>query len=301
MRTSAFKQWRDIYCASFGEADVDRQPDQAFSARSEFMQIGEISLIRFDATLQRVARSQRQVASDLRDDFVIGFSHGGPQSLSQRGRQVTGPSAFFTNGEAIESRMRGRSIIVGLCVPRARVMELVAGAEDLIAQSLGESEAARHLDRYARFLLSSGTLPDQGPLVRKIDSILLDLVALSLGTHRDRLELAKMRGLRAARAQAIIAAIEAGFSDPAFSVHTVASKLRLKPHYVQNILTETGMSFAERVLEQRMQKARAMLADPRHDRLRISELAYACGFNEVSYFNRCFRRRFGASPTQFRS
>ena len=69
---------------------------------------------------------------------------------------------------------------------------------------------------------------------------------------------------------------------------------------MQNILTETGMSFAERVLEHHRQKTRAMLADPRHDRLRISELAYACGFNEVSYFNRSFRRRFGASPTQFR-
>jgi AraC-like DNA-binding protein len=43
-----------------------------------------------------------------------------------------------------------------------------------------------------------------------------------------------------------------------------------------------------------------MLSGPRHDRLKVSEIAYACGFNEVSYFNRCFRRRFGASPTQFR-
>jgi transcriptional regulator GlxA family with amidase domain len=65
-------------------------------------------------------------------------------------------------------------------------------------------------------------------------------------------------------------------------------------------LHETGLSLAERVLELRLQKARAMLADPRHDRLKIIEIAYACGFNEVSYFNRCFRRRFGASPTQYR-
>jgi AraC-like DNA-binding protein len=34
--------------------------------------------------------------------------------------------------------------------------------------------------------------------------------------------------------------------------------------------------------------------------MRVSDIAYACGFNEVSYFNRCFRRRFGASPTQMR-
>jgi AraC-like DNA-binding protein len=35
--------------------------------------------------------------------------------------------------------------------------------------------------------------------------------------------------------------------------------------------------------------------------LRVSDVAYACGFNEISYFNRCFRRRFGASPSQYRN
>ena len=44
-----------------------------------------------------------------------------------------------------------------------------------------------------------------------------------------------------------------------------------------------------------------MLTSPQGDSMKISDIAYACGFNEVSYFNRCFRRRFGASPTQFRA
>ena len=69
---------------------------------------------------------------------------------------------------------------------------------------------------------------------------------------------------------------------------------------VQELLSETGMSFTGRVLELRLQKARAMLADPQHDHLRVSDIAYASGFNDISYFNRTFRRRFGASPLQYR-
>lgn len=42
------------------------------------------------------------------------------------------------------------------------------------------------------------------------------------------------------------------------------------------------------------------LVDPRHDHMKIGDIAYACGFNEPAWFDRCLRRRFGASPTQYR-
>jgi AraC-like DNA-binding protein len=77
-------------------------------------------------------------------------------------------------------------------------------------------------------------------------------------------------------------------------------KAGLSRRYVNDLLYESGWTFAERVMELRLQKARAMLADRQHDKRKVSEIAYACGFNEISYFNRCFRRRFGATPTDFR-
>jgi AraC-like DNA-binding protein len=97
-----------------------------------------------------------------------------------------------------------------------------------------------------------------------------------------------------------LAAIESGFADPAFSPDDIARRLGVSARYIQNLLHETGLSFTARVLELRLQRARAMLADPRQDRMKVAEIAAASGFNEIPYFNRCFRRRFGASPTQFR-
>ena len=90
------------------------------------------------------------------------------------------------------------------------------------------------------------------------------------------------------------------FAEPSFSSAHVAARLGLSERYMQDLLQETGRAFSQRVLELRLQKARTMLADRAYDGLKIGDLAYACGFNEVPYFNRCFRRRFGASPTQFR-
>lgn len=71
--------------------------------------------------------------------------------------------------------------------------------------------------------------------------------------------------------------------------------------YVQDLLHDTGVSFVERVAELRLQKARRMLRDHACDAMTIADIAYACGFNEAPYFNRRFRKRFGASPTAFRA
>jgi AraC-like DNA-binding protein len=106
--------------------------------------------------------------------------------------------------------------------------------------------------------------------------------------------------LRAARLYAVLAEIKAGFADQQFSPGQVAGRLGLSERYVQDLLHQTGLHFTERVLELRLQRARNMLASDRHRHLRVIEIAYACGFGDISYFNRCFRRRFGASPTGLR-
>jgi transcriptional regulator GlxA family with amidase domain len=123
---------------------------------------------------------------------------------------------------------------------------------------------------------------------------------LALGATGDAAELATRRGLRAARAREIVAEISAGFADLAFSQGSLACKLGLSARYVQDLLQDTGVSFSERVLELRLQKARSMLADRRHDRLKVSEIAFASGFGSITHFNQCFRRRFGTTPTQYR-
>ena len=43
-----------------------------------------------------------------------------------------------------------------------------------------------------------------------------------------------------------------------------------------------------------------MLIDPRFKDEKISTIAYDCGFADVSYFNRMFRRSYGASPSDMR-
>jgi len=52
--------------------------------------------------------------------------------------------------------------------------------------------------------------------------------------------------------------------------------------------------------QSRKQKAYRMLRDARFSDRSITSIAFDCGFGDHSYFNRSFRRRFGATPSDIR-
>jgi AraC-like DNA-binding protein len=126
---------------------------------------------------------------------------------------------------------------------------------------------------------------------------LLDLAALGLGARGDLAAAAQRGGLRAVRLKAVLAILGRRFSEPDFSAQKLAAEAGLSERYVNELLYEAGASFTIRLNELRMRKAAELLA---RSKGRISDIAFECGFNDLSYFNRCFRRRFGLTPTAAR-
>ena len=300
-----FRRWRDLFASYHGSADIVRHPDRPFFARSEFLQFGTVGIIKSETTVTRFKRTPQQ-ASDGSETYLIVFNAGtSPTAVKQNGKEVVhDPDRIWicSTAAAMDIQSETGRRWVGVSIPALQLAQMVRGAEALVTETLDPTgPAIRYLRRYVEFLLAADEVGDDGSLNGRLDATLLDLVALSLGANGDVAELARMRGLRAARVQAIVAEIRAGYADPGCSSALVARKLGLSQRYVNDLLLETGVSFTERVLELRLQKARAMLTDRRHDRMRIGDIAYASGFNEVSYFNRCFRRRFGCSPRELRA
>ena len=60
----------------------------------------------------------------------------------------------------------------------------------------------------------------------------------------------------------------------------------------------TGLNFTDYLSRVRIEKAKNLLLNPN---TRISEVAFAAGFQSLSHFNRVFRRIAGESPTGYRS
>ena len=61
--------------------------------------------------------------------------------------------------------------------------------------------------------------------------------------------------------------------------------------------SHTGRTLSEYIIEQRLGYASRMLVDTSNS---VAEICYACGFNNLSNFNRIFKKKKNCSPTEFR-
>lgn len=304
-----FSRWVDTYCALYGEADISRRAELPFSASTEFTQLGVCALEEFKGTVNRIALNARHIAAHRGVEPYVGLVLPRTRmEFSQQGRTLDLPPGGITivvNTEPCDVRAEpmpgSENAWLGVAIPVAQLSALVPDIENKTAVPLdAKNPVVQHLKRYLAIISELDGVENDSVLLRHVDATLIDLVAIALGASGEALEIASMRGLRAARAREIVAVIAERFAGPGFSPQEVCLKLGLSQRYMQELLQETGLSFTERVLELRLQRARTMLADRRNDRRKIGDIAFASGFSDISYFNQAFRRRFGAVPSLFR-
>jgi AraC-like DNA-binding protein len=300
--------WQDFLAAAYAPHQISglhgRPFSQALCGRRFDDNPAPVDVLRFSGSMSRMSWTTRGQSTPRATHFVLVFNRlPTPLALNQLGREVrldSGTVAIASCTEPGELCYVDPHDFLAVAIDQARLRDLVGRVEDLVARPLPNDPALQHLRRYLEILPIQHDAEQGRDLFAHIATTLTDLVALALGAGRDAAATAKTRGLRSARQHEILREIGARFTDPDFSAQDLARQMSVTDRYVQDLLHECGSSFGERVLELRLQRARAMVEDCRYDRLRIGEIANASGFNTIPYFNRSFRRRFGATPTQFR-
>lgn len=94
--------------------------------------------------------------------------------------------------------------------------------------------------------------------------------------------------------------IEDHAHDPDFDASRAAAALGVSLRSLHLLCARDGASFGTRLMAARLERARAMLIDPRNRAVPVGEIAWRCGFVDQGHFARRFRARFGMSPSGLR-
>jgi two-component system response regulator YesN len=93
--------------------------------------------------------------------------------------------------------------------------------------------------------------------------------------------------------------IQEHYSNPSISVETLCSFLHVSPAYFSTVFKrETEQSFVSYLTDVRLQNALNLL-DTTNDKTYM--IAEKVGYTESNYFSYVFKKRFGVSPSKYRS
>jgi len=186
-----------------------------------------------------------------------------------------------------------------LQVSHARLTRLLPHLEEAPLRVLPQSASGAALAlAYARLLTESTTLPasQQDLAIAHV----YELAASAIAAAERPNERAKHAATSATRLALIRRDMLARLDWPNLSLADIARRHHLTPRQVQRLFAREGTCFSDELRETRLGRAHALLTEPALRQRRILDIALDCGFTEISTFNRLFRRRFNATPSEIR-
>lgn len=291
---------RDIFGRTVCSLEIEPLASDRFRFDTAIYALPGLGVVAGSCSGMKLNHSKNLIVDDDLS-FMTGVMNWTATQLGRNPALGPGDGVLMNNAEVGSMVLPDTAQFTTFKVPMKEIAPLVPDIGELIARRVPhDSQALRLLVRYLDVLQEEGAL-QTFELQRLAVSHVYDLFALTLGATRDSAEIAKTRGLRAARLRAIKADITENTTRGDLTVTTIAARHGVTPRYVQMLFEFEGTTFTEFLLGERLNRAHRMLTSLRLGGRTIGAVALEAGFNDLSYFNRTFRRRFGATPSEVRA
>ena len=294
--------WRDTITRHLIRLAVDPLAEGPFFAEASLRKHAGMT-VGAGAIGPSISQRSREIVSADNDDLFLMLNLSGPLVLTSGARELTlrpGEATLLCCAELGTFVRPEVGMVSCIRLPRSALSPFVAGLEDRIFRLIPRDGGALKL---LRSYLSALTDPDEldvsAAASRTISNHVTDLIALTLGGV-DAAHSPLGSGIRAARMAAAKAYIESHIGPSNLSIDDVAQHMNVSSRYVRKLFEAEGETFSKHVLEQRLNRVRGMLMNPRFAHQPISSLAYDVGFGDLSYFNKVFRGMFGMTPSEMR-
>jgi AraC-like DNA-binding protein len=284
--------WNQVSSQTFSGMTVDSSSEE-FSANMSRWHLGDLLMIR---PISQRARVQRWMdgTSDRPDRIIFNLQHRGHSKNGQWQREAelgAGDLMLCYAADAYYTDLSDRNEMLVVEMSRAALSSRIPNIEDHLCRTIaGAAPGTRLVHDFLISLWQQGDQSDADPDWQEgIANVFLDLLAFAVKGAGSALVAPK--GTR----DRILALIDARLGDPDLKTGMIATELGVSLRTVQNLFAAMGTTPSAYILDRRLQKASEKLSLNRTQS--ITEVAYATGFNDSAYFTRCFRQRFGTTPS----
>lgn len=298
-----FPFWREVICEAFAALDP-KAPARSgpFPSAVALDSFADVNVARIRSCAQVVRRGADEIRIDPQDRLFVNLQLVGAGRVAQGDRAAFVPAGSFTvvdTARPYRLEFDGAFEVLSFRIPRKRLLPFMARADEVLARPVDCGNGmGRVTAGFMRLLLDQ---PEElaSDQRAEIATHLCDLIASATRPVAP----SPLEGRELLRQRFVEAAIEAlrdSLADPELGVNTLARRFGVSTRYVQQCFAEARLSVAAHIRALRLEACAHDLAD-RRDRSSIQVIAARWGFSDVPHFTRIFGRRFGCTPSSFRS
>jgi AraC-like DNA-binding protein len=289
-----FPIWREIICNTLFSISPEA-PSERFSARVRVRSSGSLRFAICQSTSYEIIRTQRDVNRAPADYYTVYLQLQGRTLINQCDESA----ALDCNDIVLSDCRRPYSAALsndGLravaILPRPMVNSRAPWLGDRPLNKIPPNSQYLDLARRHMVQLMSDKLGDGETdlLTENLCNLLALASSPDIPPSRLRTEL---------QTAAMLAFCRQNLHRPELTPQLVADHFNISLRTLHGRFEKLGTTFGRWLLEARLDSCSRTLKDSRQHRY-VSELAYNCGFNDLSHFNKAFRARFEMSPTEWR-
>jgi AraC-like DNA-binding protein len=298
----AYEAWREGICRGFCRLDVGPAEVDYIDCHNEFVLLHSVAIAMPKGSSARFART-RDLLDDGCDDIVLISATRGKVRVTQGSKAIDLTAGQMCMAEmnvvgAVDLNKTGGFTTTRF--PRRLLLQVAPSAEMQLARPLGHDRAlSTMIERYTALCREfAGELDPFGQ--KTAMQHLTDLVGHFVETGRPKKPV-EQRGASMARLDLVKADVLKNLERPDLTIEAVANANGLSKRQAQRMFASSGTTFTEFVLEQRLLLSRRLLLQEAAQHRKISDIAFTAGFNDLSYFHRSFKKRFGSTPSDIQT
>ena len=301
-----FEYYRDGICRSFMDLipEPEAKNDWDFHGSVESIPIGAGRLNRVVATSHLVRRTKVEIAKSTENCFYLNYKTRGTCQIQQSGQSTTltpGDVGIFDSSLPFDLEHRNCSdlAVSSFMLPHQSIRERLGGDLPRVPMILSHHPKVGGLIRETASTLAREADRLAMADVEQMFGMLLDLVSMALTSTQ-----APKVDLRTSKTNARLLAAKNFVDQNHFrndlNAAMVAQALGISVRYLHKVFAGTGQSFAEYVVQRRLETAASTLSTRTFANLSISEISRRSAFSDPAHFHRAFKKQYGCTPGDWR-
>jgi AraC family transcriptional regulator, positive regulator of tynA and feaB len=297
-----FDYWRDAMSRQPVSFRLERAGAGQFQCAMEARSVDRLAMVVARSANGVAHRTKSEVADSPASFYCANVHLGGLAGLGIGNTMTTlAPGDIFFADTLRDFTFGGEGVFrcLSLLIPKEWIGSRLPRA-DMVHGSIARQDnvPARLLAGYLHngFALAEGLTGDAASLfiAHTVDLLAAALGGAKCGEHDASAATREALFVRACRI------IEVNCGDPCLAPEQIASKVGVSKRLLHRLFAARSETVMRRVIAERVGRAAKLLAAPESRQRSITEIAFACGFNDSAHFSRAFAERMHMTASEWR-